>query len=122
MGKILVEICQLVARFVWVLATMILPPLGSVLIGLEDNPWIAFGLGVPFVLLVFFTRKELRFIVTMSAGFQVAGGLLSSDFRLVAAASFLIACSWAIWFFRDRFRETRPDGDNRPTVVPGSPR
>jgi multidrug efflux pump subunit AcrB len=122
MGKILVQICLLVARLVWILATTLLPPLGSVLIGLDDNPWTAFGLGVPFVLLVFFTRKELRFIVTMSAGFQVAGGLLSSDFRLVAAAAFLIACNWTIWFFRGRFGETLPDGDNRPTVVPGSPR
>jgi len=118
MGRILVQIGQLVAKPVWILATMILPPLGSVLIGLDDNPWTVFGLGVPFVLLVFFTRRELRFIVAMSAGFQIAGGLLSSDFRLVLAASFLLACLGAIWVFRGRFGETLPGGDNRPTSRP----
>ena len=107
------------------LATILLPPVGALLIGQGGNPWIAFGLGVPFILLVFFTRKQLRFVIAIAAALQVASGLADDNLRLVLAASFLLACLGAIWVFRSRFGETLPGGDNRPTSRPtdfaGSP-
>jgi hypothetical protein len=125
MGGILVEAGRIVAGALWVLATILLPPVGALLIGQGENPWVAFGLGIPFILLVFFTRKQLRFVVAIAAALQVASGLADDNLRLVLAASFLLACLGAIWVFRGRFGETLPGGDNRPTSRPtdfaGSP-
>jgi len=118
MGKTLVLIGRLVAKSSWVLATLILPPLGAMMIGQAGNPWVAFGLGIPFILLIFFTRKELRSVVAILAGLQLASGLAGSNPRLALAAAFLLACLGAIWIFRGRFGETLPGGDNRPAVGP----
>lgn len=118
MGKILIETGRTVAKILWVLATILLPPLGVLMIGQGGNPWAAFGLGIPFILLIFFTRKELRIVVTIVAGLQFASGLGAGNPSLVLAASFLLAYLGAIWVFRSRFGETLPGGDNRPTSRP----
>jgi hypothetical protein len=121
MGEILIETGRIVAKILWVLATILLPPLGALMIGQGENPWFAFGLGIPFMLLVFFTRKELRPIVAILAALQLVSGLTGNNLRLVLAASFLLACLGAVWVFRGRFGERLPGGDNRPTDFAGSP-
>jgi len=118
MGERLAIIGQLVARILWVLTTTLLPNVGVVMVGQGGNPWVAYGIGVPFMLVVFLTRKELRFVVALVAAFRIVEGLTANNISLVLAASFLLACLGAIWIFRSRFGETLPGGDNRPTSRP----
>ena len=118
MGEMLIVTGRTVAKILGILATILLPPLGALMIGQGGNPWFAFGFGIPFMLLVFFTRKELRFIVAIAAAVQLASGLASNNFRLVSAAASLLACLGVIWIFRSRYGETLPPGDNRPTSRP----
>ena len=120
MSSLVTQIGLLVLRVFWILMTLLCPPAGVLLIGSAENPWVAFGLGIPFVIAIIFTRKELLFVVLLFGILQFFAGLSEPNTRQALAALALLVCAGGVWLFRSRFGEKDAPGENRPRPLPGT--